>query len=397
MSFRLVATTLLLACAVHAQISVAAQVWATTGGTARGFTAVVDLTDPRLDIHVTDPLNPPQSYEAVLETTLNWHTRNNLQLSINANYFGTFTATTADIVGVSKSAGFLVSPIRQFGAAPDPALVIGINRIATIGNITASQAASAWWAVAGVGPSTTDTVPGTLLVTDGVNTGSTARVDPLNRNPRTAIGTNALGTLLYIAVVDGRQTGWSVGMTLPETANVLLGMGAYRAINLDGGGSTSLIWSPPGGSLVQNRPSGGTHRAVANHLGFSLGPTGVVTVGASCGGAGIISSTGDFRLGSTNFAVQLQGAPAGSLPFLALGFPGSETTCGACAFVNAASYNYVPLAGSAASWQWLLPSNPTFVGTVVGSQWLLLQTASAACGNAPGLAATARLHMALGL
>ena len=148
---------------------------------------------------------------------------------------------------------------------------------------------------------------------------------------------------------------------------------------------------------MQNRPSGGTHRAVANHLGFSLGSTGVLTVGSACGGAGVISSSGDFRLGSTNFAVNLQGAPAGSLPFLALGFPGGESTCGACTFVNAASYSYVPLNGSAATWQWLLPTNPSFVGTVVGSQWLLLQTVSTACSNVPGLAATARLHMALGL
>ena len=82
MRFPVLATALLLTGLTEAQIAVSAQVWATTGGTARGFTAVVDLTDPRLDIHVTDPLSPTQSYEAVLETTLSWHTRNNFNLSI---------------------------------------------------------------------------------------------------------------------------------------------------------------------------------------------------------------------------------------------------------------------------------------------------------------------------
>lgn len=385
-----------LALAAQAQITVASQVWSTTGGTARGYVAVVDLADPRVGIRVTAPIVPAQSYEAVLETTLSWHTRLGNQLSINANYFGTYTATTADVIGLSKSNGALVSPVRQFGTAPDPALVIGSNRIATIGNITSTQAAAATWAIAGVGPSSTDTVPGTLLVTDGANTGSTARVDPLNRNPRTAIGTNQQGTMLYLVVVDGRQTGWSVGMTLPEVANVLITMGAWRAVNLDGGGSSSLVWSPPGGTLQQNRPSGGSHRAVANHLGFTIAASSVVTVGSACGNAGTIGSTGAFTVGSTNFAVTLQGAPAGTLPFVGIGFPGNESSCGTCTFLNPPSYSFVPQTNGSASWPWLVPGNPAFVGTMVGAQWLLLQAPSSPCAGFGGLAATARLHMTLG-
>jgi hypothetical protein len=396
MVVRAVLAGLALAVAAQAQVTVAAQTWSTTGGTARGFVAVVDLADPRLRIHVTAPLVPAQSHEAVLETTLSWHTRLGNQLSVNANFFGTFTATTADVIGLSKSNGALVSPVRQFGTAPDPALAIGSNRIATIGNITTAQAAAAQWAVAGVGPSSTDTVPGTLLVTDGVNTGTTARVDPLVRNPRTAVGTNQQGTTLYLVVVDGRQTGWSVGMTLPEVANVLIAMGAWRAVNLDGGGSSSLLWSPPGGTLVQNRPSGGSHRAVANHLGFAVAASSVVTVGSSCGSAGTIGTTGAFTLGSTNFALTLQGAPAGALPFVGLGFPGNESSCGTCTFLNAPSYSFVPQSGGAASWPWLVPTNPAFVGVVLGAQWVLLQAPSAPCAGYAGLVASARLHMTLG-
>ncbi len=385
-----------LAFAVQAQITVAPQSWSTTGGTARGYVAVVDLTDSRVGIQVTAPLVPAQSHEAVLETTLSWHTRLGNQLSVNANFFGTFTATTADVIGLSKSNGALVSPVRQFGTAPDPALVIGSNRVATIGNITTAQAAAAQWAIAGVGPSSTDTVPGTLLVTDGSNTGSTARVDPLVRNPRTAIGTNQQGTRLYLVVVDGRQNGWSVGMTLPEVANVLIAMGAWRAVNLDGGGSSSFLWSPAGGTLQQNRPSGGSHRAVANHLGFTVSASPVVTVGSACGNAGTIGSTGAFTLGSTNFALTLQGAPAGALPFVGLGFPGNESSCGTCTFLNAPSYSFVPQVGGSASWPWLVPGNPAFLGATLGAQWLLLQVPSSPCTGFGGLAATARLHMTLG-
>jgi hypothetical protein len=389
----------LLACALvgaalPAQIAVVPQVWPTSGGTARGFTAVIDLTDPRLEIRVTAPLSPPQSYEASLRTTLNWHNQLGNRLSINANFFGALSATTADIVGLSKSNGVLVSPVRQFGAAPDPALVFAPNRLATIGNVTTAQAAAAQWAIAGVGPSSTDTVPGTLLVTDGVNTGATARVEPLVRNPRTAVGVNQQGTTLYLAVVDGRQPGWSVGMTLPELANVFLAMGAWRAINLDGGGSSSFLHSPPGGALVQNQPSDGGHRAVANHLGFAVAQS--VVVGSSCGNAGAISSSGSFNVGSANFALRLQGAPAGALAFAGIGFPGNEIACGPCAFLDAVSWTFVLQAGGFAFWPWGVPNQPAFVGTTIGMQWTLLQAPSSPCALAPGIASTARLHLTVG-
>jgi hypothetical protein len=391
---RLAIACAFLAHAVTAQIAVAPQVWTTPGGTCRGFTAVIDLADPRLLIRVTAPLSPLQSHEATLQTTLAWHNQLGNVLSVNANYYGAITSTTADVIGLSKSDGVLVSPVRQFGAAPDPALVISPGRVATIGNITTAQAAAAQWGIAGVGPSSTDTVPGTLLVTDGVNTGATARVEPLVRNPRTLVGTNQAGTQLYLAVIDGRQPSWSVGMTLPEAANVMLGMGAWRAINLDGGGSSSFVHTPIGGATVQNRPSGGSHRAVANHLGFAIAQS--VVVGSPCGNGGTISSIGNFDVGSTNFALRLQGAPAGAFAFAGIGFPGNEFVCGPCVFLDAVSWTYVLQAGGFATWPWLVPNQPSFVGSVVGMQWLMLQAPSSPCSLLPGLASTARLHLTLG-
>jgi exopolysaccharide biosynthesis protein len=225
-----------------AQVTVTQKTWTTTGGTAKGWIAVVDLNDPRLQLKVTAPLDPVQSYEAVLTPTNTWHTANANKLSINANYFGTNPdGTTADVLGLSISDGVTVSPFRQYGANPDPALYVGSDNRARIGYFTSADVADAKIAVAGIGPSASDAVAGTFLVTNGVNTGTTTRVDPLNRNPRTAIGTNQYGDKLYIVEVDGRQTGWSVGMTNPEVADILVQMGAWRAINLDGGGSSSFI------------------------------------------------------------------------------------------------------------------------------------------------------------
>jgi hypothetical protein len=79
------------------------------------------------------------------------------------------------------------------------------------------------------------------------------------RHPRTAVGITAQGKLLLVTV-DGRQP-MSGGMTLYELAQVMKQLGATDAINLDGGGSTTLAVR---GGLVLNSPSEGKQRPVAN-------------------------------------------------------------------------------------------------------------------------------------
>ena len=79
------------------------------------------------------------------------------------------------------------------------------------------------------------------------------------RAPRTALGLTADGKLLLV-VVDGRAEGFSSGMTLEELAFFMKELGAVSAMNLDGGGSSTLVV----GGWVLNRPSGGEERAVAS-------------------------------------------------------------------------------------------------------------------------------------
>lgn len=76
------------------------------------------------------------------------------------------------------------------------------------------------------------------------------RAFTFNRHPRTAIAKSKEGKLLLITV-DGRQPGVSVGMTLPELAEYLLSIGATDAMNLDGGGSTTMFLD----GRVVNKPS----------------------------------------------------------------------------------------------------------------------------------------------
>lgn len=72
----------------------------------------------------------------------------------------------------------------------------------------------------------------------------------LGRQPRTAIGRTGAGELLLLTV-DGRRAGWSVGMTLLELTRTFERLGATDAVNLDGGGSTTMTLH----GAVVNRPS----------------------------------------------------------------------------------------------------------------------------------------------
>ncbi|HWQ56117.1 MAG TPA: phosphodiester glycosidase family protein [Bryobacteraceae bacterium] len=86
------------------------------------------------------------------------------------------------------------------------------------------------------------------------------------RNPRTAAAVTHRGTLLFVTV-DGRSAA-SVGMRLDELADELIALGAAEAMNLDGGGSTTMV----AGDRVRNTPSDGNERAVSDGiLVFSTG------------------------------------------------------------------------------------------------------------------------------
>jgi hypothetical protein len=72
----------------------------------------------------------------------------------------------------------------------------------------------------------------------------------VRRNPRTLAGVTPEGKLLLVAV-DGRQPGYSVGASFEESARIMRALGAEEAVNLDGGGSTTITI----GEELMNRPS----------------------------------------------------------------------------------------------------------------------------------------------
>jgi hypothetical protein len=107
------------------------------------------------------------------------------------------------------------------------------------------------------------------LVTNGTRPVSLIGVEGVNesfintRHPRTAVGFNEDSTFVYFVTVDGRQPGLSEGMTLYELADLLISIGVYHGMNLDGGGSTTMVIH----DQVVNSPSDpGGERSVANAL-----------------------------------------------------------------------------------------------------------------------------------
>ncbi|SBT46752.1 phosphodiester glycosidase family protein [Micromonospora auratinigra] len=104
---------------------------------------------------------------------------------------------------------------------------------------------------------------GNVLVRDGV----VQSIADATLAPRTSVGFSADGRKMIMLTVDGRQVD-SRGVTLTEMGRMMVELGAANALNLDGGGSSTLLAREPGAATVQveNSPSDGSERPVPNGL-----------------------------------------------------------------------------------------------------------------------------------
>ena len=112
-----------------------------------------------------------------------------------------------------------------------------------------------------------------MLLQDGqILVRSSSRRYYVEPEPRSAVGLDSSGRSLLLVVVDGRQPNYSEGVTLTELSEILLEYGAHTALNLDGGGSSTLVVEGESdepqllNSPIDNRIPG-RERPVANHLG----------------------------------------------------------------------------------------------------------------------------------
>ena len=101
-----------------------------------------------------------------------------------------------------------------------------------------------------------------FLVHDGI----IRAVDDSEMHPRTAVGVDADTGEVLLLVIDGRSSR-SRGYTMVELANLMVDLGADEAVNLDGGGSSTMVGkNRRGTTAVLNTPSDGFQRWVANAI-----------------------------------------------------------------------------------------------------------------------------------
>lgn len=111
------------------------------------------------------------------------------------------------------------------------------------------------------------------LLKGGMRVGDLSVVDNPSfaaaRHPRTAVGFDPSRGHLWMVGVDGRRSGYSDGMTLPELTGLFEALGVTDAMNLDGGGSTVMVLD----GVVVNRPSDAEgERPVVNALAVVRDP-----------------------------------------------------------------------------------------------------------------------------
>jgi hypothetical protein len=229
----------------------------------------IDLQNPNIHLFTTQPIT--DNYEAESRETAGLKTseflvNNGLQVAINANFFSPCCSQSSgspmDVEGLAISDGNLVSSQEDadfaaamlFSSANVPSM-IPINWPAT--------------STDGVANAVTGKYP---LVVNGTNVASNGPI-----HPRTAIGYSADKRYLILITLDGRQPGYSDGAEDINTAEWMIRLGAYEAVNLDGGGSTTMVVSDgQGGATLVNRPIHnnipGSERVVASHLGVYAQP-----------------------------------------------------------------------------------------------------------------------------
>ena len=209
----------------------------------------VDLTNPHVRMRATSPGARGQVVSA-------WAQAAGCQVATNGDFFSFDGYSTSGLaIGRGK-----VWDDSATDTADEGVLAFGVDNRALLARPGLVTPVEDWMH---------DAVSGRpVLVRDGERFNYDPCVDFCARNPRTAVGLSQDGATLWMVTVDGRSSG-SVGATLNELGGLMKSLGAHTAINLDGGGSTTMYIK---GAGVVNTPSDGAQRVVANHLGVCIVP-----------------------------------------------------------------------------------------------------------------------------
>jgi exopolysaccharide biosynthesis protein len=242
----------------------------------------IDLGTPGLRFKLTPPGG---SRETVRQTTLEFLRQEGAQAAINAHFFMPYPSAEMEswLVGYAASEGKVYSdfesPEQAYAIlANAPAIALDRQNLAAVARKGDWPPLAIWTAVSG----------SAQIVTGGVKTVPRYREGELTAGgpggysdakswydavrARTAIGLTRDARTLVLFTVDER--GGSGGMTVGEVAEMLIRDGVFDALNLDGGGSTSLAMKDPatGAASIVNVPTDPKGRAVASSLALIIDP-----------------------------------------------------------------------------------------------------------------------------
>ena len=224
----------------------------------------IDLTTPGIKPFITPAKSTSDNSNNPAMSTSNFLKKFNLKLAVNGSFFSPFHERT---------------PWDYYPKPGELTNVLGES----IANGVAYGNAHSRWNVLCFSPSNLAQIleqkqcpTGTVWGIAGkdalvINSRSMIKYDT-PAYARTAVATNKKGDKLWLIVVDGKQPFYSEGATLQELAEIALGIGADSALNLDGGGSTTLAIANDSATKVLNAPIHTkipmNERPIANHLGF---------------------------------------------------------------------------------------------------------------------------------
>lgn len=230
----------------------------------------IDLSDPKVNLRLAtagDDPDGPGPWQTTLQPVPQIAERERFDITINASFFEIGPPSTtrptfapdmpARSVGWTMIDGRVISPSPRDGW---PIVWIAQDKRVRMG-APKELPRDARQIVTGNG----------MVLVDG-KPAPAFEGNLIPRHPRTVLGIDREGKTLTILILDGRRAGVASGMTGPELAIEMLRLGSWNAINLDGGGSTTLVMRDPvsGEYNVVNQPSDNRPRAVSSAIGITI-------------------------------------------------------------------------------------------------------------------------------
>ncbi len=370
----------------------------------------IDLTTPGIRFLVSKGNNPVDATnrEVTAAKTLDYMTAQNAQIAINAHFFqvsDSGATATKWVVGLAASQGYVYSsfegptpaaanPVNSLSLTQDyaimtnvPALNIDAQNKAQIVHYDAGNAdkkhvlesVTLYNAVCGSAQIVTNGVKSiptytgnvaTGLITNGTYSDGNSWYNAVNA--RTAIGLSADNRTLTLFTIDA--AGGSSGMTVGEVADMLrTDYQVWNALNLDGGGSTTMALQDPvtkTRSVINSSSNGSTPRIVATSLVVFADPQIAVEqpsgTNLTSGGPAIDCGSANIAGKPTTLTFTVRSSGAADLSGLAV------TKTGA----NAAEFTVSALGATTLAATTSTPFTVTFTPTAAGTRSATIHIAS---------------------